>query len=354
MEISKDEFGVIMKEKIALVIGATGQDGPHLCKILLGKGYKVYGMTRRSAHRDWSFVEQMGLQQVEFIEGDLSDAASINQIIHKIQPDELYNLGAMSHVGVSFNQPLYCADVTGLGVLRLLEAVRQFSPKTKFYQAGSSEEFGGVTDSQNEETPLVPKSPYAAAKVFAHHLCDIYRDAYGLFVVVGMLMNHESERRGKEFVTRKITDWIGRYVNNPDTTESLKLGNLHVSRDWGHSRDFCEAMYLMLQQETPKSYLIGTGETHTPKEFLEEALKCAGIDFTLVEYPNGHFAYTDTRNGKLIVETCASLFRPLEVKNLKGDPSLAQKELNWQPKITFKELVKIMVLSDINNYKVKK
>jgi GDPmannose 4,6-dehydratase len=265
-----------MVQKTALITGC-GQDFGFLAQILLDKNYKVYCMVRRSAHRDWSFVDQMGLGNVIFVEGDLSDAASINSIVNSIKPDELYNLGAMSHVGVSFNQPLYCADVTGLGVLRLLEAVRQFSPKTKFYQAGSSEEFGGITESQNENTSLVPKSPYAAAKVFAHHICDIYRDAYGLFVVVGMLMNHESERRGKEFVTRKITDWIGKYVNNPNTTDSLKLGNLHASRDWGHSRDFCEAMYLMLQQESPKSYLIGTGETHTPKEFLEEALRCAGI-----------------------------------------------------------------------------
>jgi GDPmannose 4,6-dehydratase len=339
-----------MVQKTALITGC-GQDFGFLAQILLDKNYKVYCMVRRSAHRDWSFVDQMGLGNVIFVEGDLSDAASINSIVNSIKPDELYNLGAMSHVGVSFNQPLYCADVTGLGVLRLLEAVRQFSPKTKFYQAGSSEEFGGITESQNENTSLVPKSPYAAAKVFAHHICDIYRDAYGLFVVVGMLMNHESERRGKEFVTRKITDWIGKYVNNPNTTDSLKLGNLHASRDWGHSRDFCEAMYLMLQQESPKSYLIGTGETHTPKEFLEEALRCAGINFTFVELDNGHFKYTDTANNRVIVETCPNLFRPLEVKNLKGDPSLAQRELNWSPKITFKELVKIMVLSDINYYR---
>jgi GDPmannose 4,6-dehydratase len=338
-------------KKRALITGINGQDGTYLAEFLLDKGYEVYGLARRASHRDLNFIEEYGLQDVKIIEGDLCDSCSINQIISEIKPDECYNLAAMSHVGTSFKQPLYTADVTGLGPLRLLEAIRQFSPHTKFYQAGSSEEFGGITESQNENTSLVPKSPYAAAKVFAHHICDIYRDAYGLFVVVGMLMNHESERRGKEFVTRKITDWIGKYVNNPNTTDSLKLGNLHASRDWGHSRDFCEAMYLMLQQESPKSYLIGTGETHTPKEFLEEALRCAGINFTFVELDNGHFKYTDTANNRVIVETCPNLFRPLEVKNLKCDPSLAQRELNWSPKINFKELVKIMVLSDINYYR---
>jgi GDPmannose 4,6-dehydratase len=350
-EEAQEIFGSeIMKQKTALIFGISGQDGPYLCQILLAKGYKVYGMYRRSANRDFSFIKEMGLEDVVLVQGDLSDSASINRLIAELQPDECYNLAAMSHVGVSFKEPLYCADVTGLGPLRLLEAIRQFSPHTKMYQAGSSEEYGGITNAQNEKTALVPKSPYAAAKVFAHHMCDIYRDAYGLFIVTGMLMNHESERRGKEFVTRKITDWIGQYKSDPQSAGVLKLGNLSAYRDWGYSKDYMLAAHMMLQQETPKSYLIGTGRSFTPQDFLELALKIGDIPFCRTDTEGGFYRYTDKNTGKVIVETCPTLFRPLEVKNLHGDPTLAHKELGWFPTTTFEELVKIMVLSDINKY----
>ena len=339
--------------KKALITGFGGQDSTFLSKILLDKGYEVYGLARRAAHRDLDFIEEYGLQDVKIIEGDLCDSCSINEVIRSVQPDECYNLGAMSHVGTSFKQPLYTADVTGLGPLRLLEAIRQFSPNAKFYQAGSSEEFGGVTSQQNEETALIPKSPYAAAKVFAHHICDIYKEGYGIYVVVGMLMNHESERRGKEFVTRKITDWIGRYINGK-TSEPLKLGNLDAKRDWSHSQDCCEAMWLMMQQEVPKSYLVGSGESHTPREFLEKSLQIAGIKFIREEYiiNNNNFYRYLNEEGKEIISCDPTLYRPVEVVNLHGDPSKIKKELGWKPKISFEELVKRMVLSDINKYRV--
>lgn len=321
--------------KVALITGITGQDGSYLAELLLSKGYVIHGLIRRSSTFNTERLEgiyqdpHQDKRKLFLHYGDLTDASNLNQIIKTVKPDEIYNLGAQSHVKVSFEIPEYTANADGLGTLRLLDAVRESGIKTKIYQAGSSEMFGEVLETpQTETTPFNPVSPYAAAKVFSHNLCKIYREGYGMFISNGILFNHESPRRGKTFVTRKITTGIASILAGKQ--EKIYLGNLDAKRDWGYAKEYVEAMWLMLQQEKPGDYVIATGETHSIKEFLEEAF--------------GLLKITDWQK---YVGVDPKYYRPVEVNYLLGDYSKAKKELGWEPKVKFKDLVKIMLESDL-------
>jgi GDPmannose 4,6-dehydratase len=319
--------------KRALITGITGQDGSYLAELLLEKGYEVHGVIRRSSSFNTTRIEHLYLDphadraRLFLHYGDLADASGIQAIVQEVEPDEVYNLAAQSHVRVSFDTPEYTGDITGLGVLRILEAVRRTAPKARVYQASSSELFGKVVETpQRETTPFHPRSPYAAAKAYAFYMAQNYREAYGMFVTNGILFNHESERRGETFVTRKITRAAGRIKLG--LQEKLFLGNLDAKRDWGHAADYVEAMWLMLQQDTPDDYVIGTGETHSVREFLDAAFEHAGLD------PSKH------------VEIDPKYFRPAEVDLLLADATKAREVLGWNPRITFSELVRRMVDHD--------
>ena len=331
------------KQKTSMLIGCTGQDGSYLAELLLSKGYKVIGVKRRSSTNNlWRLKDILDNPNFEIVEGDITDAISVYNLVDKYKPDELYNLAAQSHVHTSFEQPQYTAMVDYIGVVNILEAVRKLSPKTKIYQAGTSEEFGSNVDEngfQNEDTEFKPQSPYAISKVAAHQMCKLYRQAYGLFICVGVLFNHESPRRGEEFVTRKITKWIGDNYNKLKEKDSslanknkLNLGNLDASRDWGHARDFVYAMYLMLQQDNPDDYVVATGETHTIREFLDVAFKVVDVD-----------------NWEPFVYINPEFVRPAEVQYLRGDYKKAKDKLGWKPQISFEALVSEMVNSDAGN-----
>jgi GDPmannose 4,6-dehydratase len=320
--------------KTALITGITGQDGSYLSEFLLKKKYKVYGIIRRSSSFNTDRIDHIYQDphvsdtRLNLIYGDLQDGSSLNNILNDIKPDEIYNLGAQSHVKVSFEVPEYTGDVTGLGVTRLLEVIRGSGLKTRLYNASSSEMFGKVQAvPQNEDTPFYPRSPYGCAKVYAYDLTRNYREAYGLYVCNGILFNHESPRRGETFVTRKITRAATRIKLG--LLDKLYLGNLDAKRDWGYAPEYVEMMWLMLQQDKPEDYVIATGETHTIKEFVEEAFSLLDIDW------------------KKHVEIDSRYYRPAEVDLLIGDPSKAKKKLSWEPKVKFKELVKIMVESDL-------
>jgi len=320
--------------KRALITGITGQDGSYLAELLIDKGYEVYGIIRRSSSFNTARIDHLYQDphewgvRLKLIYGDLNDSSSLNKIIQKVQPDEIYNLGAQSHVRVSFDIPEYTAEVTGLGTVRLLEAIRETGVKTKFYQASSSELFGKAKEiPQNENTPFYPRSPYAAAKAYAYYITVNYREAYNFFACNGILFNHESPRRGETFVTRKITKAVARIKYG--LQDKLYLGNLEAKRDWGYARDYVGAMWLTLQQEEPDDYVIATGESHTVREFLEEA-----------------FGYLDM-DWNDFVEIDPKYLRPTEVDLLLGDSSKARKKLRWEPKVTFKELVKMMVDHDL-------
>lgn len=326
--------------KKAFITGITGQDGSYLAELLLQKGYEVHGLVRRSSHfmiHENSGVvykkhENSNLQnhnRLHLYYGDLSDFSSLSRCLYEIQPDEVYNLGAMSDVRISFDVAEYTANITGLGTLRMLEAIKNSGfKKIKFYQASSSEIFGKVQEiPQKETTPFYPRSPYAVSKVFAHWICKNYRESYGMFISNGILFNHESPRRGPNFVTRKITQGIGRILAGRQ--EKIYLGNLDAKRDWGYAPEYVEAMWLMLQHKTPDDYVIATGETHTVREFLEEAFTHVGLKW---------------RN---YVEIKKSLFRPAETDVLLGDASKARRELKWKPRVSFRELVKILLDADI-------
>lgn len=325
--------------KKAMVTGITGQDGSYLAELLLSKGYEVHGLKRRSSSYNTSRIDHIYLdarQQSEcniyFHFADLADSSALARLIHRINPDEIYNLGAQSHVRVSYDIPEYTADITGLGTLRLLEAIRDAKTKTKFYQAGSSEMFGKVIETpQKETTPFHPRSPYAAAKVFSHNIAVNYRESYGMFICNGILFNHESPRRGETFVTRKITRAVARIKAGKQ--KKLFLGNLDAKRDWGYAKEYVEAMWLMLQQDKPDDYVIATGETHSIKEFLRVAFSCVGLSWE-------EFVEFDER-----------YLRPAEVDLLLGDASKAKKNLNWEPKVKFKELAQLMVEADIEELK---
>ena len=340
--------------KKATIFGFSGQDGSYLAQYLLSKGYDVYGVVRRVSDPSREFLTEMGLQDVKLVQGDLSDSNSLYHLFKDIQPDECYNLAAQSHVGTSFSQPEYTGDVTGLGCLRLLEQIRLHSPHTKFYQAGSSEQFGDVQESpQNENTEFRPRSPYAAAKVYAHHITKVYRESYGIFACVGLLFNHESPRRGKDFVTRKITSWIGENYNalkSYDTVEPpapLRLGNLDVKRDWGAAPDYVRGMYLMLQQEKPDDYVLATGENYSVRDFCNFAFHHIGITLKWIGEGDSERA-VDAANGNLIIQVDKQFYRPCEVNLLLGDYSKAKTVLGWEPHVSFDELVQWMVNYDVN------
>jgi len=321
--------------KKALITGITGQDGSYLAEFLLEKGYEVHGLIRRSStfntdRIDHIYADPHDPNRKLFLHyGDITDSGQLTNLIYNIQPDEIYHLAAQSHVRVSFDIPEFTGDVTGIGTTRLLEAIRRSGIKTRYYQASSSEMFGDSPPPQNEETPFRPRSPYGAAKVYAYWMVKNYREGYGMFAVNGILFNHESPRRGETFVTRKITRSIARIKYGLEN--KLYLGNLEAKRDWGYAGDFVEAMWLMLQQDHPDDYVIATGETHSVKEFLEEAFKYADLDW------------------KNYVEIDKRYFRPLEVEFLQGDASKAKRKLGWEPKVRFNELAKIMVDADMKN-----
>jgi GDPmannose 4,6-dehydratase len=337
--------------KKALITGITGQDGSYLTELLLEKGYEVHGLIRRSSSFNTARIDH--LFQDPHLKGktltgsfgDLSDASNLSRLIESLKPDEIYNLGAQSHVRVSFDIPEYTADVTGLGTLRLLDAIKESGVRTKFYQASSSEMFGKVKEvPQNENTPFHPRSPYAVAKVFSYWITRNYREAYNLFAVNGILFNHESERRGKTFVTKKITRGLARIKLGLD--KKLYLGNLEAKRDWGHARDYAFGMWLMLQQDRPDDYVLATGKVHSVREFVEGVAKHMGMD--LVWKGKGiREKGIDKNTGKVIIEIDPVYFRPAEVDLLLGDASKARRRLGWKPRISFKELIKIMCDHDL-------
>jgi len=319
--------------KRALITGITGQDGSYMAELLLAKGYEVHGLIRRASTFNTERIDHIYQDPHEpdarlFLHyGDLANGEQLSNLIYNIKPDEIYHLGAQSHVRVSFDMPEYTGDVTGLGTTRILEAIRRSGIKTKFYQASSSEMFGDSPPPQNENTPFRPRSPYAAAKVYAYWMTANYREGYNLFACNGILFNHESPRRGETFVTRKITRAVVHILAGKQ--DKLYLGNLKAKRDWGYAPEYVETMWLMLQQDEPADYVIGTGENHSVQEFVEEA-----------------FAYVDL-DWKEYVEIDPRYFRPTEVEFLLADPAKAKKKLGWEPKVTFKELVKIMIDADM-------
>ncbi len=318
--------------KRALITGITGQDGAYLAKFLVSKGYKVFGGFRRTSTRNLWRLHYLGVKKdVELIPLDLLDQTSIMQAIITTKPDEIYNLAAQSFVGVSFESAIATGEISGLGVTRILDSIRILNPKIKFYQASTSEMYGNAPQPQNENTPFEPASPYAAAKLYGHSVTKNYRDGYGIFACSGILFNHESPIRGIEFVTKKITDAVARIKIG--YTNELYLGNLDAKRDWGFAGDYVEAMWSMLQQDKPDDYVIATGESHSVREFCEEAFSVAGLDY------------------KDYVKVDKQFFRPVDVNYLLGDPAKAKSKLSWKPKTSFKELVKMMVDADIEKYK---
>ena len=330
--------------KSALITGITGQDGSYLAELLLEKGYKVYGLVRRKSKLDFNNAEHLK-DKVEFIFGDMTDVSSLIRAMKISEADEVYNLAAQSFVATSWESPLATAEIDGVGVTNILEAIRTVKPEARFYQASTSEMFGLVQEiPQKETTPFYPRSPYGVAKLYGHWITKNYRESYGLFACSGILFNHESERRGEEFVTRKITKAVARIKNGLQDT--LELGNLNAKRDWGHSRDYVEAMWLMLQQDKPDDYVISTGETHPVREFVELAFKAAGME---VEWHGSEVDEYATLKGtdKVVVKVNPKFYRPAEVELLIGDCSKAEKKLGWKRKINYEQLVKLMVENDL-------
>ncbi len=340
--------------KKALITGITGQDGAYLAEFLLNKGYQVHGIKRRSSSFNTERIDHLYTDQHDVANnaphltlhyGDLSDSMSLVRIIQQIQPDEIYNLGAQSHVAVSFETPEYTADTVGLGALRILEAIRisGLEKKTRYYQASTSELYGKVQEiPQTETTPFYPRSPYAAAKLYAYWISINYREAYGIYACNGILFNHESPIRGETFVTRKITRALARIKLG--LQKCVYLGNMNAKRDWGHAKDYVEMQWLMLQQEKPEDYTISTGKQYTVREFVEVAAKELGID---IKWQGSGVNEKGVYQGKTIVSVDPRYFRPTEVNTLLGDSTKAREKLGWTPKITFVELVKEMVESDL-------
>jgi GDPmannose 4,6-dehydratase len=323
--------------KSALITGITGQDGSYLAELLLSKGYTVHGLIRRASSFNTDRIDHLYQDphdkdyRLRLHYGDVTDSANLLRILTETKPAEIYNLAAQSHVKVSFEVPEYTADVDALGVTRLLECIRASGIETRFYQAGSSEMFGSTKAPQNEDSPMQPRSPYAAAKLYAHHMTRNYREAYGLFAVGGILFNHESPRRGMTFVTRKITRAVANIKHGKQ--DKLFLGNLEARRDWGFAPDYVQGMWQMLQADEPDDYVLATGESHTVQEFVEQAFEAAGLDW------------------KKHVEHDDKYLRPTEVDELQGDHSRAKKKLGWKPKVKFAELVKLMVEADLDAVK---
>ena len=339
--------------KRAIISGVTGQDGSYLAEFLLEKGYEVHGIVRRASTHNTERIDHIKSGNFFLHEADLSDSLSMTGLIGKVKPDEVYNLAAQSHVGSSFDVPEYTANVTGTGALRILEALRQIKPDTKFYQASTSELFGGIpgTEPQSENTPFHPRSPYGVAKLYGYWIVKNYREAYNMFAVNGILFNHESPRRGENFVTRKISIGVAKIAAG--IQDKISLGNLNAKRDWGFAGDYVEGMYLMLQRETPKDYVLATKETHTVRAFATLAFRAAGIDIEFEGEGVKEKGY-DKKTGKLLVDVNPEFFRPSEVELLLGDSSLAETELGWRRKVSFKELVDMMVNSDMEKLDGKK
>ena len=341
-------------KKTALITGITGQDGSYLAEFLLDKGYEVYGLFRRGStnttQRIESLINELAQEdkKLHLVYGDMTDSMNLVRLIMEIKPDEIYNLAAQSHVAVSFEEPEYTANADGIGVLRILEAVRVagLEKTTRIYQASTSELYGKVAEiPQKETTPFHPRSPYGVAKLYGYWITKHYREAYGMYAVNGILFNHESERRGETFVTRKITLAVGNIVKGKQ--EKLYLGNLNAKRDWGYAKDYVECMWLMLQQEKPEDFVIATGETRTVREFVESAFACAGINLRW-EGEGVEEKGIDTATGKVLVEVSPEFFRPAEVDLLLGDPTKAKEVLGWNPrKTSFEELVRRMVEHDL-------
>lgn len=312
----------------ALITGITGQDGSYLAELLLEKGYDVFGLVRRCSVKKYDRIESL-VDDIELVEGDLTDQTSLDHIVQSVQPHEVYNLAAQSFVPVSWNQPVLTGDVTALGVIRILEAIRKHQPKAKFLQASSSEMFGKVRETpQTEKTPFYPRSPYGVAKVFGHYLTVNYRESYGLFACSAIGFNHESPRRGLEFVTRKVTHQVARIKCG--LAKKLLMGNLNAKRDWGFAGDYVRGMWMVLQQADPDDYVLATGKTHSVRELLEVAFSAAGL------------------NWEKCVETDSKFIRPAEVDFLCGDSTKAREKLGWKPKVSFEELIKMMVEADID------
>ena len=338
--------------KTALITGVTGQDGSYLAELLLAKGYDVHGVVRRTSQFNRGFVEQTRRkareagQKFDLHYGNMGDSSSLHRIISLARPDEIYNLAAQSHVRVSFDEPEYAADINGVGVLRLLEGIRQTGITCRFYQASTSELYGKVVETpQTETTPFYPRSPYGVAKLYGYWIVKNYRESYGLHASNGILFNHESPRRGENFVTRKITYSLARIKAGIE--DSLRLGNLDAKRDWGHAADYVNAMWLMLQQDQPDDYVIATGETHAVREFVERAAAIAGFDIAW-EGEGVDEVGRDRKTGNVIVTIDPKYFRPAEVELLLGDPTKAQRALGWQRKVSFEQLVETMMTADLD------
>ncbi|NBX93555.1 MAG: GDP-mannose 4,6-dehydratase [Proteobacteria bacterium] len=315
----------------ALITGITGQDGSYLAELLLSKGYEVYGIVRRSSTQNFERITHIQ-NKIHLLEADLLDQVSLTQALEEVQPNEIYNLAAQSFVPTSWKQPVLTAEFTAVGVSRILEAIRSACPQAKFYQASSSEMFGKVQEiPQTEKTPFYPRSPYGVAKVYGHHITVNYRESYNLFAVSGILFNHESPRRGLEFVTRKITDGVARIKMG--LAKELRLGNLDAKRDWGFAGDYVNAMWLMLQQTTPTDFVVATGEAHTVRDFAEIAFEVAGLNYE-------DWVVTDPK-----------LLRPAEVDSLLGNPARAEKELKWKRAVSFEKMIEMMVEADLERYR---
>jgi len=340
----------IMKK--ALITGVTGQDGSYLAELLLEKGYEVHGLVRRSSTFNRGRIESLrhhskSTGQFQLHYGDMTDFSSLNKLIAQIQPDEIYNLAAQSHVGISFDIPDYTAQVDAMGTLRILEAIKSIDRENKirFYQASSSELYGKAMESpQNETTPFYPRSPYGVAKLYAHWITKNYREAYGMFACSGILFNHESPRRGENFVTRKITMTLAQIL--PGQQERLSLGNLNAKRDWGYAKDYVEGMWMMLQQDEPDDYVLATQEQHSVREFVDLAFGYCGIE---LDWQGSGLDEkgVDKSTGRVLVDVNPKYFRPTEVDNLMGDFNKARTQLGWSPKTSFKELVEMMVKHDL-------
>jgi len=331
-------------KKNALITGITGQDGSYLAELLLSKDYNVYGLYRRKSKLDYGNASHL-LDRITIIEGDLTDQPSLVNAIQISQPDEVYNLAAQSFVGTSFTQPIATTEIDALGVVYLLEAIRTTKPTARFYQASTSELYGGMSESAyDEDSPFYPRSPYGVAKLYAHWITKNYRESYGLFACAGILFNHESERRGHEFVTRKITSAVAAIKRGE--TEYLELGNLSAKRDWGHAEDYVMAMWLMLQQDTPDEFVISSGKTKTVRDFVQLAFAFAGFDLRFTGEGVNELGI-DNQSGRVLVKVNPQFFRPAEVGVLLGNNTKAKKVLGWFPSVTFEQLVSRMVEHDV-------
>ena len=346
--------GDILKK--ALITGITGQDGSYLAELLLEKDYEIHGIIRRSSSFNTGRIDHLFNNPKIFAQklflhyGDLTDSSNLNRILEKVRPAEIYNLGAQSHVKVSFEVPEYTAEVDGIGVIRFLDAIKETGINAKFYQASTSELFGKVQEiPQTENTPFYPRSPYAVAKLYAYWVVKNYREAYNLFAVNGILFNHESPRRGETFVTKKITRAVSRIKEG--LQGKLLLGNLDAKRDWGYAKEYVEAMWLMLQQKNPEDFILATNETHTVREFVELSFKHVGIDI-IWKGKNENEIGTDSNTGKILVEIDPKYYRPTEVDLLLGDATKAREILGWKPKVKFHELVKIMMQADWDEVRI--